>query len=48
MYNVGIKYKSGKSDVMRCTEEEVWEAVVAAYGRIRRDGITDIVAWKDF
>lgn len=50
MYNVKIKYVSGKTDLRRCTEAEAREAVLAAYGRMvaGQDGITDITAWKDF
>jgi hypothetical protein len=48
MYNVKIKYASGKSDIRRCTEDEARKAVIAAYGRMKQDGITDIIAWKDF
>ena len=50
MYNVKIKYASGKSDLKRCTEAEWSEAWRAAYRRMLagKDGITDVIAWKDF
>lgn len=50
MYNVKIKYASGKSDVRRCTEDEAREALAVAYRRMLagQDGITDIIAWADF
>ena len=48
MYNVKIKYASGRTDVRRCTEDEARTAVIAAYRRMKQDDITDILAWKDF
>ena len=48
MYNVKIKYASGRSDTQRCTEDEAWAALVAAYRLMKQDGITDILAWRDF
>ena len=51
MYNIKIKYKTGSSDLRRCaTEDDAREAVRAAYARMlaEQDGITDVIAWKDF
>lgn len=51
MFNVKIKYCSGRSDLGQCaTEDEAREAVRAAYARMLagQEGITDVIAWEDF
>lgn len=50
MFTVKIKYASGSSDVMSCTEDEARSAVVTATGRMAAgtDGITDVIAYEDF
>ena len=51
MFNVRVKFQAGGSDTSRyATEDEAWEAVRAAYGRMRagREGISDVLCWRDF
>lgn len=48
MYTVKIKYASGESDVTRCSETERVRLCSQPTGGCGKDGITDIIAWKDF
>lgn len=51
MYNIRIKYSSGRSDISQCaTEEEARGVVSATYLRMLagQEGITDVIAWEDF
>jgi hypothetical protein len=49
MFQVKIRYESGSSDTVRCTEEEAHRVVTQATLRMAsgQDGISDVIAWED-